>query len=223
MVLLGTVDVDDYMACLFRSAAAEHNVPAPLLFGIAMRWTELNPTYNTTWFGVPSVGIFGLRIFAAAAVSMPRVKAFCVREQLQVAAPLVAQAWAAEPDKVFSAVTCFHINLYLRPLGFGLQGEGNAGNPTFIEITRLSTDPATQAYGQTGPVDGPLQLSPAVGPGTLFEWPAFDAAVCSAGIPPPPPLGGWCEPYAPSTPASVESLIDAHMDRVAVLADGTYI
>lgn len=222
MVLLGTVDVDDYMACLFRSAAAEHNVPAPLLLGIPLALTGLQITYFGATGDRERVGIFALRIFDVAAVSMPTAKAYCVREVLQVAAPLVAQAWAAEPEHYFNGATLFHVINYLEPLGFSFEDTDTSSSDLTRAVFDLSTDPFVQSPDSLPYPPPHPQYSPAEGPGTLYDWPPLDASVCAAGIPPPPPFGAWCEPYPPTSPETVESLMDAHMDRLAVLADGTY-
>lgn len=41
-------------------------------------------------------------------------------------------------------------------------------------------------------------------------------------IHPPPPFGVWCEPFVPVTDQDIEDLIDAHFERTAALADGTW-
>lgn len=41
-------------------------------------------------------------------------------------------------------------------------------------------------------------------------------------IPPPPPLGAWCEPFPPVDGETVDELITAHAERMEALWDGTW-
>jgi hypothetical protein len=195
VVQLGTVQVDDFIACVIRTEAQAQGCPEYIAMGIAMAESGFDP--NAVGDNGCSIGLFQLNTCGGQgsdyannkdALKDPKLNARIAIHPITVAA-FEASAAGYQGEQWIRWV-CAHS---------GHPGNVALNDPRITNIFADTMHLITNAAGQ------------------LTPWPANNPAVCGGAVPPPPPIGSWAEPLNPANKDQAQQVIEAHFQRISDL------
>jgi hypothetical protein len=199
-VRLGTVEVNDYIACVIRSKVIEIGGFEYITMGIV----KSESAFDTNAVGDAGCSIGLLQLNTCGGQGSDYVNNKDALKDpwlnLSIGQPFIARAiWYATTQ--------------------GWQGERfirevarRSGHPGFVDLNDARL---TKIYQDT------IALI-TDGAGHLVAWPPHDPRLCGgppAPPPPPPPIGSWTEGPVPTNATEAFSAIERHAGRIDELVD----
>ncbi len=212
MTRFGSVDVNDTIACIIRSAAAFAGTDDHVAMAIAMAESGFDP--DAVGDAGCSIGLFQLNTCGGQGDDYRDNRAALKNPWLNASIGIIAIARAVFRYKDRGLTP----DVYIREVA------RHSGHPGFVPLDDRRLIAIMDAYFR-------LLFHPTRG---LIAWPPNDAGNCreAAGppapppppsppplTPPPPPLGSWSEGPAPRDNAQADEAIKRHLDRVGELVD----
>lgn len=194
-MLLGQVEVNDYIACAIRAAAIFASTDEHVAMAIAMAESGFDP--NIEGDAGCSIGLFQLNTCGGQGSDYANNKDALKDPKLNANIAIRAIAVAVLQFRDAG----LPVDVYVREVA------RHSGHPGYVDLNDQRLLNIRDDFFR-------LVINSA---GQLAPWPPFDGRLCADAPAPPPPLGSWSEGVNPTTKDQATAAIEAHFQRVSDL------